>query len=220
MAAPDDSDFPGRGKAFPRSHGRTGFDPTSSPPWVLEAGRSERGADRLRRHPGPVRSGTAASSRTKPHLLNSPASWCRPLATTRRPRPAGLGVERLVQITDQRTGRAPPRISARLGAAGSPSRPSALVSVILVMVGLVEFKSADLRPVQQLRGVAHRLAGGATTPTIGNSLEELHLLGKTMDEIWPNRSRTTSSSGIVPEGPGGGPPAGRKRPPRRNPVSG
>ena len=93
--------------------------------------------------------------------------------------------ERLVQITDQRTGRATEAANQRLELWITISALGALASVILVMVGLFEFNQRLIRPVQALRGAAALLARGRydTRAAIGNSFEELHLLGSTMDEM-------------------------------------
>ncbi len=93
--------------------------------------------------------------------------------------------ERLVQITDQRTGRATEAANQRLELWITVSALGALASVILVMVGLFEFNQRLIRPVQQLRGAAARLAQGRyeTRTAMGGSVEELHLLGSTMDEM-------------------------------------
>ena len=120
----------------------------------------------------------------KPHLEFASQLVHGPQYTQGQARLA-RAVERLVQVTDQRTGRATAAANARLELWITISALGALVSVILVVIGLVEVNQRLLRPVQQLRGVAHRLAGGRydTRTAIGNSVEELHLLGKTMDEM-------------------------------------
>ena len=93
--------------------------------------------------------------------------------------------ERLVQITDQRTGRATEAANQRLELWITVSALGALASVILVIVGLFEFNQRLVRPVQSLRRAAGQLAKGRydTRTAVDGSVEELHLLGSTMDEM-------------------------------------
>ena len=94
-------------------------------------------------------------------------------------------VEKLVQITDRRTGQASLAANRHLERWITISAVGALLSIIVVIVSFFEMNQKLLGPVQQLRSAAKRLAKGHydTRTRLTNTVEELHLLGQTMDDM-------------------------------------